>query len=367
MARFLFFLFSFLSVLSLKAYDNTENVKFGSTVYPIYSLSKIDSKSFILYETPISDKISVKFNAVVMQGKINDSNVKFELWVPSEVKKDGESYIDYSIIKGNSRIFHGGRFWVRFDIKSKIDSFKIVVINNGVKSDKFEIKIYEVQTITIPVKKSLEVSSIIEDKSLSLPEDIPFKVIRRGEWKANPPKENYITHTPMKITIHHTAGHYPENYEDSFEEIQFIQDYHQNAKGWIDIGYHFLIDSMGNIFEGRPILVVGAHVANKNTNNIGISLMGNYHPPVSNSLTEKTLNSLVTLVKYIKDKYTIFQNEFYAHRDLSATDCPGDIIYARIPEIKNAIFQNDIRSFKVDFDISDEDLKKQISEQILNW
>ena len=72
-------------------------------------------------------------------------------------------------------------------------------------------------------------------------------------------------------------------------------------------------------------------------------------------------------IKYIKDKYAIPQNEFYAHRDLSATDCPGDVLYAKIPEIKNAIFLNDIRSFKVDLDISDEDLKKQISQQILNW
>ncbi|MCX7648893.1 MAG: peptidoglycan recognition protein family protein, partial [Elusimicrobiales bacterium] len=127
-------------------------------------------------------------------------------------------------------------------------------------------------------------------------------------------------------TIHHTAGNYVTTYEDSLIEIQLIQEYHQQGRGWIDIGYHFLIDPLGNIFEGRPILAVGAHVSKNNIDNIGISIMGNYHHPVNNEITDASLSSLINLVKYIKDKYNIKKNFFYSHRELTPTDCPGDNI-----------------------------------------
>lgn len=364
--RFIIFLFVFLNPLFLRSYDNRENVKFSSLSYPISSVSKVTDKSYILFETPVSDKINVKFNAVALQGKINDPNVKFELWIPRQLTKDGTTYVDYSIIKGVSKVFPNGRFWVRFDIKSPVDSFKMVVINNGVKAQKFEIIIYEIQLVNISIKKEMGDVSV-EDKSLSLPSDIPFKLIRRSDWQANPPKENYTQHTPMKITIHHTAGHYPQTYEDALSEIQFIQDYHQNAKGWIDIGYHFLIDPIGDIFEGRPIMVVGAHVANKNTNNIGISIMGNYHPPVNNEVTDNTINALVTMVKYIKTKYSIPQSEFYGHRDFSSTDCPGDILYSKIPELRKMIFSENERNINVDLEIKNEDIQNNIYNQLVNW
>ena len=117
-----------------------------------------------------------------------------------------------------------------------------------------------------------------------------------------------------------------------------------------------LIDPLGNIFEGRPVDAIGAHVKNENTGNIGISLMGYYHPPVSDTPTVKTFESFIAVGKYIKDNYSIRISSFYAHRELRATDCPGDIIYENMPNLKKAIFEI-TPPIDIAFE-SDEDMEK---------
>lgn len=363
--RFLFLSLLFLNI-NLFSYDDKENIQFSDLKYPLTSSTVVDEKTYIVFETPLSNEIPYPFNAISMQGILNDPNVKFELHYPSGINPDGTQ--NYSPVKGITRIFPNGRFWVRFNVKG-IKKFKIVVINAGIKKERFEIKIYEMQAVNF-YKKKEELMPSTTDYSLSISTNTPFKIIRRSEWNANPPRESYIKHTPLRITIHHTAAHYPLTLEDAISEIQFIQDYHQNSKGWIDIGYHFLIDPSGDIFEGRPVLAVGAHVANKNTNNVGISIMGNYHPPVNNELTTATINSIITLVRYIKDLYGIKENEFYGHRDLGNTDCPGDIIYSKLGEIRKEIFEiqpsTSSKAVPVEVDV-DPSLKEEIYRKISNW
>jgi hypothetical protein len=347
--------------------DDKENIKFNKISYPISAEINTIDKSDILFETPLSKMIEQKFNRVVLQGEVNDKNIEFQLYVTSPSYNSSiSSNTFFCSYTGFSKIYPNGRFWVKFDIDKETHYLKLVVVNRGVKVDKFKIKIYEFQVLNVNKKKENEtMTSDVSTTNYSLGGDLPFKLIRRDEWKANPPTASYIPHTPMRITIHHTAAHYPTTYDEAISEIQFIQDYHQNAKGWIDIGYHFLIDPLGNIFEGRPVMVVGAHVAGKNTNNVGISIMGNYHPPVNNELTQKTIDSIITLIRYLKDKFNIPKNEIYGHRDFGPTDCPGDIIYSKIPEIKNSVYIDTIPA-KIDLQIDNKELREKILKSI-DW
>ncbi len=364
--------FYFCQISLLFASDNKENIKFKDIEYPISHTISVDEKTYILFETPISQEIDENFNRVFMHGKVNDPNIKFELWakLDEEVEKESKNNVEkvkYEIYPGILKIYPNGRFWARFDLNRKINNFKLVVINMGVKVENFNIKIYEIKIDNISKKKQEE--SLKEDKSLSLAEPLPFKLIRREEWKANKPTDTYTKHLPIKITIHNTAAHYPTTIEDSFSEVQFIQDYHQNAKGWIDIGYHFLIDPLGNIFEGRPVLVVGAHVKGENTNNIGISIMGNYHPTVNDKLTDETIKSIIILAKHLKTIYSINKKEFYGHRDLGTTDCPGDIIYSRLEELRKKIFdeKDEEIPIEINIDTENQELKDSIKKVINNW
>lgn len=362
----IFYLLFFLNGF-LFAVDEKGNIKFSKLSYPLFSEVNTFGKSDIIFETPLSENIDIKFNRVVLQGEVNDRNIEFQLYVTSPSYDTSVSsnpiFCSYS---GIARIYPNGRFWVKFDIDKETHNLKLVIINKGIKVKKFKIKIYEFQVLNVNKKKENE-EVVISTENYSLDGEIPFRLIRRSDWQANPPTQAYKKHNPIKITIHHTAAHYPETYNDSVAEMQFIQDYHQNAKGWIDIGYHFLINPLGDIFEGRPVMVVGAHVGGMNTDNIGISIMGNYHPPVNDNLRLETVSSIITLLRYLKDRFGILKDKIYAHRDLAKTDCPGDIIYSKIPEIKNSVFTDTTNLKIVELEIDNKELKERIENLISNW
>ena len=95
-------------------------------------------------------------------------------------------------------------------------------------------------------------------------------VVSRSEWGARPPQSGY-SNMPYynKLTLHHSAGFSAENLEEGIAQMQAIQIFHQDVRGWSDIGYHFVIDKAGNIYQGRPETVMGAHTSGANTGNIG--------------------------------------------------------------------------------------------------
>jgi len=80
-----------------------------------------------------------------------------------------------------------------------------------------------------------------------------------------------------KFVIHHT-GEYIDEHRDPKELMRAVYAYHTITRGWGDIGYNFVIDQQGNVYEGRAggPTAVGAHVAFYNLGTIGISLMGNF-------------------------------------------------------------------------------------------
>ena len=56
--------------------------------------------------------------------------------------------------------------------------------------------------------------------------------------------------------------------------VKEIRDWHVKGNGWDDIGYHFIIYRNGDIMTGRPVHIAGAHCYGRNSNSIGICLIG---------------------------------------------------------------------------------------------
>lgn len=329
--------------INLHSQEGENSVTFNGKSAPIKcKISASEKIGSVLFESDFSDSPAQKYNIVLIHGEMPDPNIKIELWVKQKFYLFSRYKKYESIIL---KRFDNGRFWAKFKLDSETQQvFKIAVINSGVRLDHI-LTIYEVETWT---ESSLKedtteghqsgVFTGTEHPAVPVP-----KIRTRQEWNASAPTQDYILHAPKMFTIHHTVGKYPANFHESVEEMQFIQNYHQNARGWIDIGYHFLIDPSGNIFEGRPINVVGAHAQGKNTTNVGIAIMGNYHPPDANEINPKSIESFVNLGKYISERYEIKVSSFYAHRNLNAIACPGDDLYKLMPELKKLIFvQNPI-------------------------
>ena len=142
-----------------------------------------------------------------------------------------------------------------------------------------------------------------------------------------------------KIIVHHTAS--TKTLDNPKQAIRDIYLWHALGRGWGDIGYNYILDPEGNIYEGRfgGEGVVGAHAGKSNTGSIGIAVLGNYE---DDEVPEKVLISLAHLVSE-KTKIhnidptgkSVFRGELNAnilgHRDVMSTSCPGKNLYSKIP------------------------------------
>ncbi len=147
-----------------------------------------------------------------------------------------------------------------------------------------------------------------------------------------------------KIIIHHTAS--TQDLQDPMKAIRDIYYFHTITRGWGDIGYNYIIDQQGNIYEGRAggDGVVGAHAGPGNIGSIGIAVLGNYQ---DNDVPEPVIHSLVALIRAKTQQYNIdptgnsmFRGQnlpnIMGHRDIMSTSCPGDKLYAQLPAIRLA-------------------------------
>lgn len=145
-----------------------------------------------------------------------------------------------------------------------------------------------------------------------------------------------------KIIIHHTAT--SNNLDNPRQALRDIYYWHTISRGWGDIGYNYIIDQQGNIYEGRygGDGVVGAHAGPANVGSIGIAVLGNYE---ENEVPEPVISSLTALIKAKATKYGIdtmgtsmFRGEnspnVMGHRDVMSTSCPGGNLYDLLPTIK---------------------------------
>jgi N-acetylmuramoyl-L-alanine amidase-like protein len=167
-------------------------------------------------------------------------------------------------------------------------------------------------------------------------------------WHARDPNGTIqvLNQRPTFIVVHHTAMDNSNDFslEHAFQISRDIQDLHMDSNGWIDTGQQLTNSRGGFVTEGRhrslEVLtggtrhVMGAHVANNNSTCIGIENEGLYMTvDVPNALW----NSLVKLVAYIAQQYQIPTSRIKGHRDFNSTLCPGDVLYARLPELRTAV------------------------------
>lgn len=130
-----------------------------------------------------------------------------------------------------------------------------------------------------------------------------------------------------RIIIHHTGN--PVDDDISAEQLHRS---HQNL-GWAGIGYHFVIRKDGSIELGRPSECVGAHTEGFNYCSIGIHVCGNFNLAEP---TKAQLNALPMLIADICDAYGLIASDSIVtgHRDLMATECPGNNLYKQLDTIR---------------------------------
>lgn len=146
-----------------------------------------------------------------------------------------------------------------------------------------------------------------------------------------------------KFIIHHTAT--TKNLSDPKQAIRDIYYYHAVTRGWGDIGYNYIMDQSGNVYEGRygGEGVIGGHAGPANNGTIGIAVLGNYE---ENLVPTKVMNALgkfigkkAKLHKISPTGKSEFRGEYLpnilGHKDVMATACPGKNLYAKLSSIRS--------------------------------
>jgi hypothetical protein len=150
-------------------------------------------------------------------------------------------------------------------------------------------------------------------------------IISRADWGATNPRKLSAVKSRTEFMIHYSTGD-ELGVADSAQWVRNIQHQHMAKNGWVDIGYNFLVDKTGVVFEGRGWSYVGAHCPNHNTQAIGVCYLGDDDPNYQDA-TPAARASIKKLYEMANTRYGTTL-KLLGHRDGKATACPGNELYA---------------------------------------
>jgi len=187
-------------------------------------------------------------------------------------------------------------------------------------------------------------------------------IIPRSEWGGDrlPPRVDPIYGVVQVGFVHHTVTANAYGPEDSAKIVFGICRYHRDHNGWNDIGYNFLVDKYGQIFEGRDggvdLAVVGAQAQGYNSTSTGVSCLGDY---TYASLPDAAVEAVARLLAWklarhgvpVRGRVTVVSqggetnryrsgarvtlDRISGHRDGDATACPGATLYEQLDDIRD--------------------------------
>ena len=189
-------------------------------------------------------------------------------------------------------------------------------------------------------------------------------IIPRASWGAAavPPRAAASYGVVSLAFVHHTVSANTYQPADSARIVLAIAKYHRDSNGWNDIGYNFLVDRFGQVFEGRAggieQAVIGAQAGGWNSQSTGIATIGDYgqiaFPEVGMAVLARLIawkltlhdvprSGTVTLISAggKENRYPSGQkvtlNRVSGHRDGCTTDCPGAILYGQLGDLRSRV------------------------------
>lgn len=176
------------------------------------------------------------------------------------------------------------------------------------------------------------------------------QIFSRAQWGADESMREKSSLSYFEVHagfVHHTVNANDYSRSEVPALLRGIYAYHTQSRGWSDIGYNFLVDRFGRIWEGRyggvDRPVVGAHTLNYNDYAFAMSAIGNYETKQPSKALLQAYGALFawklslhgidasSTKQWVGSKY--FQ-AINGHRDAASTACPGRYLYAKIPQIR---------------------------------
>jgi hypothetical protein len=188
-------------------------------------------------------------------------------------------------------------------------------------------------------------------------------IIPRSAWAAGlKPKGDPSMGSVQLAFVHHTVNGNTYAREESAGIVRAIFDYHVRSNGWNDIGYNFLVDRFGQIFEGRAggvdQPVIGAQAIGWNSVSTGIAIIGTFEGTPAPAAALEAVASIirwklplhgaptagtVALVSSggsgnrYRSGTAVTLNRISGHQDGCSTDCPGTTLYGQLPALRSSV------------------------------
>jgi hypothetical protein len=156
-----------------------------------------------------------------------------------------------------------------------------------------------------------------------------------------------------QIVVHHSAGHGGATLQEGARQVAALQKLHQGPMCKCpDIGYHFLVDAGGHVYQGRPYFdgerledlpqfALGNHVLNVDSHKLGICLLGCFHSEggeCSDTPSPEALRALEQLLGFLCANYAVRSSDILTHRDfVASTTCPGEKLYVAVGRLRDRL------------------------------
>jgi hypothetical protein len=190
-------------------------------------------------------------------------------------------------------------------------------------------------------------------------------LVTRSKWGAD---ESLRSGTPVRAgrarfaVLHHTVNTNSYSRAEAAGVVRGIHAYHTRGRGWSDVGYNFLVDRFGTIYEGRAggltSAVIGAHALGFNTGSIGVAMIGDHDAAGVPSAARRGVTRLLAwqfaehgidpggrvkvtstcagTCRHGKGEVVRLPT-MTGHRDVGYTSCPGGSGQAMLPDLRRAI------------------------------
>jgi MYXO-CTERM domain-containing protein len=261
-------------------------------------------------EDPHFDRVGFRFDADAtpeVDARVSaDGGETWSRWVPAEI-----TWSEGSIYNAHADVPHGGSH-VQLRLRDlEPEAFTFLAVDSFV---------FEPDPIADP-EDLAELATQAQALAAHTGVDVT-----RSQWGARATRCS-TRHSPYRITVHHTVT--PNNDSNMPARVRGIQNYHMDNRGWCDIGYQFLVGQDGKVYQGRMEYLLGTHVGNNNSGNLGVSFIGTFSTVVpSNGM----FNAGARILRSIRDYYgiTLNRTNVKGHREYNSTACPGQELYNRL-------------------------------------
>jgi hypothetical protein len=158
-------------------------------------------------------------------------------------------------------------------------------------------------------------------------------ILCRDAWGAAGRTGPLRRHTIRRITVHHSGIKLTDN-RKAPGRIRAFQADHQ-ARGWVDIAYHIIIDRHGNVYRGRSTRGEGDTATDYDpTGHLLVLCDGNFDVQ---GPTRAQVRALVDVLAWACRRYGVKPRRIKAHRDVAHSACPGDRLYGRLDGIRRRV------------------------------